>query len=107
MSTPRGPHNPIKPETFSKRVDLWHNLIKNSTFLTMSFEECMDKAQPGDVIYCDPPYLITTGSYNDGNRGFKNWGEMEEKKLYNFLDKMYRNLLPVPIFVNTDLICFL
>ena len=42
----------------------------------------------GDLIYCDPPYLITTGSYNDGNRGFKNWGEMEEKKLYNFLDKM-------------------
>ena len=56
MSTPKGPHNPIKPETFSKRVDLWHNLIQNSTFSTMSFEECMDKAQPGDVIYCDPPY---------------------------------------------------
>ena len=56
MSTPKGPHNPIKPDTFSKRVDLWHNLIKNSTFSTISFEECMDKAQPGDVIYCDPPY---------------------------------------------------
>ena len=56
MSTPKGPHNPIKPETFSKRVDLWHNLIKNSTFSTMSFEECMNKAQPGDVVYCDPPY---------------------------------------------------
>ena len=56
MSTPKGPHNPIKPETFSKRVDLWHDLIKNSTFSTMSFEECMDKAQPGDVVYCDPPY---------------------------------------------------
>ena len=56
MSTPKGPHNPINPETFSKRVDLWHNLIKNTKFSTMSFEECMDKAQPGDVVYCDPPY---------------------------------------------------
>ena len=56
MSTPRGPHNPIKPEIFSKRVDLWNNLIKDSTFSTMSFEESMDKAQTGDVIYCDPPY---------------------------------------------------
>ena len=28
-----------------------------------------------DFVYCDPPYLITTGSYNDGNRGFKNWTE--------------------------------
>ena len=28
-----------------------------------------------DFIYCDPPYLITTGSYNDVNRGFKDWNE--------------------------------
>ncbi len=40
-----------------------------------------------DFIYCDPPYLITTGSYNDGNRGFKDWKEEEERKLYDFLDK--------------------
>ncbi|MCI6888445.1 MAG: Dam family site-specific DNA-(adenine-N6)-methyltransferase [Lachnospiraceae bacterium] len=56
MSTPKGPHNPIKPETFSKRVDIWHKLISNSTFTTMSFEQCMDKARQNDVIYCDPPY---------------------------------------------------
>ena len=35
-----------------------------------------------DFVYCDPPYLITTGSYNDGNRGFKDWKEEEELKLY-------------------------
>ena len=22
-----------------------------------------------DFVYLDPPYLITTGNYNDGNRG--------------------------------------
>lgn len=42
----------------------------------------------GDFIYCDPPYLITTGSYNDGNRGFKNWSDAEEQALYDFLDKI-------------------
>ena len=41
-----------------------------------------------DFVYCDPPYLITTGSYNDGNRGFKNWGEKEEKELLEFLDNL-------------------
>ena len=41
-----------------------------------------------DFVYCDPPYLITTGSYNDGNRGFKNWGEKEEKALLEFLDNL-------------------
>ena len=41
------------------------------------------------MIYCDPPYLITTGSYNDGNRGFKDWGNKEEKALYSFLDNIH------------------
>ncbi|WP_367297271.1 Dam family site-specific DNA-(adenine-N6)-methyltransferase [Loigolactobacillus coryniformis] len=37
-------------------------------------------------VYADPPYLITTGSYNDGNRGFKNWTSTQEKELYQLLD---------------------
>ena len=41
-----------------------------------------------DFVYCDPPYLITTGSYNDGNRGFKDWKEEEELKLYDMLDNL-------------------
>jgi len=40
-----------------------------------------------DFIYCDPPYLITTGSYNDGNRGFKDWNAQEENDLLNWLDE--------------------
>lgn len=37
-------------------------------------------------VYCDPPYLITTGSYNDGNRGFKDWRVQEELDLLSMLD---------------------
>lgn len=47
----------------------------------------IDELGENDFIYCDPPYLITTGSYNDGNRGFKDWKEEEELQLYEFLDK--------------------
>lgn len=43
---------------------------------------------PQDFVYCDPPYLITTGSYNDGNRGFKDWGLQEEQQLYKLLDDL-------------------
>lgn len=40
-----------------------------------------------DMVYCnDPPYLITTGTYNDGKRGFKGWGEKEEKELLNLVN---------------------
>ncbi len=39
-------------------------------------------------MYCDPPYLITTGSYNDGKRGFKGWSEKEEVELLHLLDDL-------------------
>lgn len=44
--------------------------------------------EPGDFLYADPPYLITTGSYNDGKRGFTGWGEKEERELYEILDSL-------------------
>ena len=44
-----------------------------------------------DIVYCDPPYLITNGSYNDGNRGFKDWGIEEEKELLKYLDFLNEN----------------
>lgn len=39
-----------------------------------------------DLIYCDPPYLISTGNYNDGKRGFTGWGSEEEGALLDILD---------------------
>ncbi|PID89641.1 MAG: DNA adenine methylase [Bacteroidia bacterium] len=41
-----------------------------------------------DFVYCDPPYLITTGTYNDGKRGFKGWSITEEKQLLSLLDEL-------------------
>lgn len=43
---------------------------------------------PKDFVYMDPPYLITTGNYNDGNRGFVNWGEKQEKLMYKLMDNL-------------------
>lgn len=42
----------------------------------------------GDVVYCDPPYLITNGSYNDGKRGFGDWKQEEDDALFELLDKL-------------------
>lgn len=43
---------------------------------------------PKDFVYCDPPYLITTGTYNDGKRGFTGWSELEEKQLLTLLNHL-------------------
>lgn len=56
MSTPCGAHQPISPDSFSKRVDEWHNRVHGTTFQRAEFEEAMEAASPGDVVYCDPPY---------------------------------------------------
>lgn len=60
---------------------------KNLEFYTRDFRKMnINGYTSEDFIYCDPPYLITNGSYNDGNRGFHDWSESEEKDLYEFLD---------------------
>lgn len=61
----------------------------NVEFLSKPFDKVdLSKLNSEDFVYCDPPYLITTGSYNDGNRGFKDWKEEEEIQLYKVLDEL-------------------
>jgi len=56
MSTPCGVHSPVTPESFDKRVDLWHKRTEGAEFFNIDFEESMARAKQGDLIYCDPPY---------------------------------------------------
>jgi DNA adenine methylase len=56
MSTPCGIHDPIHPKSFAKRVDEWHRRTAGACFVHMEYEEAMENAKRGDLIYCDPPY---------------------------------------------------
>lgn len=56
MSTPCGVHDPISPDTFAKRVDLWRERVRGTSFVCAEYREVMDLATSGDLIYCDPPY---------------------------------------------------
>lgn len=57
MSTPCGVHKPMDPDSFSLRVYEWHERIKNTEFYHSDFEPIIDKADDGDIVYCDPPYI--------------------------------------------------
>ncbi len=57
MSTPCGVHEPISPESFSNRVDIWHARVKSSDFELLDYREAMSRAKSGDLVYCDPPYV--------------------------------------------------
>lgn len=69
MSTPCGIHDPISPASFGKRVDEWHKRIQGTTFALMDFEDAMNRAKKGSLVYCDPPYSFTQ-SILYGAQGF-------------------------------------
>lgn len=56
MSTPCGAHKPIHFGTFGRRVDEWAERVRGAEFFHREYGESLDRAQEGDVVYCDPPY---------------------------------------------------
>lgn len=71
--------------SFSRRIK-----EKNIIFRSEDFEAMEEYIDEDTFFYCDPPYLITLGSYNDGKRGFNGWNEAEERRLLNFLNRVDR-----------------
>ena len=62
---------------------------KNILFTSFNFDEFdFSSLKTGDYVYADPPYLITTGTYNDGKRGFTGWSESTERKLLDILKEL-------------------
>ena len=75
---------------FCDRLRLINGKFTDYYFDQMSF----DTLEPMDFVYFDPPYLITTGSYNDGNRGFKDWDADQEQTLLALLSKLTARRIP-------------
>jgi adenine-specific DNA-methyltransferase len=61
---------------------------KNIHFESMDYNDLLSKINTNTFIYMDPPYRLTTGSYNDGKRGFKGWGIEAEKKMFEFANSL-------------------
>ncbi len=56
MSTPCGPHKPIPPEEFSRRVNEWALRFSGTEVVAADFEDALDRVGRGDLVCCDPPY---------------------------------------------------
>lgn len=59
---------------------------KNIIFSSTDYNEIIENADKNTFIYFDPPYQLTTGSYNDGKRGFNGWNEDLENSLLKNLN---------------------
>jgi DNA adenine methylase len=56
MSTPCGPHRPMPPASFAERARIWAARTRFAEFVHADFEQAMERAVDGDVVYLDPPY---------------------------------------------------
>jgi len=93
-------NNPFGKNRSSFNATMKYNLEKfiiklktiNAEFTNHNFDKFDFKSlNDNDFVYADPPYLITTGTYNDGKRGFTGWNEQEEKKLLQILNELNNN----------------
>jgi len=94
FNTPFGKNRSQYNKNIKKNLIAFINILqqKNITFMKKDFDIFnFLKLTNNDFVYCDPPYLITTGTYNDGKRGFNGWNINYEKKLLDILDNLNRN----------------
>ena len=61
---------------------------QNCEFVSKDFRKlCIQDIREKSLIYCDPPYLITTASYNE----LGGWTEKDERDLLKMLDEVNRS----------------
>lgn len=64
----------------------------NSIDISFDYKDFRDidysDADENDLVYFDPPYLISCGNYNDGKRGFKGWTQQDDLDLMDLCDKL-------------------
>lgn len=65
--------------SFCRDLSLQESVILNTDFRNFDISTLGSH----DMIYCDPPYLITTATYNEKN----GWNEEDEKDLLDFLTR--------------------
>lgn len=94
FNTPFGKNRSSFNESTEEKLINFYNKIKNKkiTFHSCSYD--LIKIKSNAIVYVDPPYLITTGSYNDGNRGISSWTENDEVNLYKYLDDLDEKHIP-------------
>lgn len=72
-----------------ERLDKIDIVFDNKDFRYIDFSD----ADENDLVYFDPPYLITCGNYNDGKRGFKGWSKQDDRDLMVLCDSLnYRGV---------------
>lgn len=74
----------IKERLLKFRVKATEYTLLNKDYTQI----CWEEYPLNTVFYFDPPYYITSATYNDGKRGMKGWGITEEIEMLTILKQI-------------------
>lgn len=74
---------------------------KRATFVCCSFEEALHMVAPGDVVYCDPPYLSGMKEKNFTHYHTTGFNDTDQRRLASLLQRLSERSYPV-IASNAD-----
>lgn len=77
FNTPFGRY--VRPYFPEREMRSFIERARRAKFLNCSFEETMERARRGDIVYCDPPYapLSRTAHFTDYHTGGFDWDDQE------------------------------
>lgn len=68
---------------------------KDATFQHVDFMKAMEAAQPGDVVYCDPPYVPLSSTANFTSYSTGGFGQEQQQQLARMAEKLSQRGIPV------------
>ena len=86
--------SPYFPE---KEMLTFHQKSQNATFVLSSFEEVIQSAKKGDVIYCDPPYVPLSDSANFTNYSTGGFSIEKQQQLADLANETSAKGIPILI----------
>lgn len=101
-------NNPVGMRWFNDKIlekmISYSRIIKEGDyeFCNKNYKELRYLMSSSTFVYFDPPYNLTTGTYNDGKRGFDGWNENLESELFEFLDELNQSGVPFMLSYVTE-----
>ncbi len=86
-----------KPYFPAREMAYFQRQAQSAEFLHVDFSHIMLSAQPGDVIYCDPPYVPLSATANFTNYSSKSFGRDQQQQLARLAQETANRGIPVII----------
>lgn len=86
-----------KPYFPEVEMQFFYEHAQRALFQQANFVETMEMAEPGDVVYCDPPYVPLSATANFTSYSADKFGTAEQAKLAEMAARLAAREIPVVI----------